>query len=211
MRPAEAPGSTLRRCGCLLQAGPCSSQLHALLPARSPHCAGLAQLRLWWGLGLQGLPLLSPQPHSPATVLLSPGLQGLGPAPRQQLSWQAEAGLHEQLPAGTCLNPRTARLQQAPQLTRPRCRAATNGNTYGNGTTPADQSAYYKLIYSYAESSIDNGGSLRGVSFWRWNAISGSSNLDAQDNALTLSAPRPSRVFPGPPCWRWNASKHPHG
>ena len=44
-------------------------------------------------------------------------------------------------------------------------------------------------IYSYAESSIDNGGSLKGVSFWRWNAISGVANLDAQDAALTLSEP----------------------
>ena len=44
------------------------------------------------------------------------------------------------------------------------------GNTYGSGQTDANQLAYYSLAYSFAESSIDNGGVLRGIAFWRWCA-----------------------------------------
>ena len=72
--------------------------------------------------------------------------------------------------------------------------AATSGNTYGVGTTPADQSAYYKLVYSYTESSIDSGDVLKGVAFWRWDAIDTGSTLSALDSALSLSAP-PFRQF----------------
>ena len=87
--------------------------------------------------------------------------------------------------------------------------AATNGQVYGNGTTLDDQTDYYKLVYTYAESSIDNGGALKGVSFWRWNAISGQSDLDAQDAALTLSEPScmPPPHTPPPPPGIWTCSR----
>ena len=71
----------------------------------------------------------------------------------------------------------------------PALRAATSGNTYGEGTTPADQTAYYKLVYSYTESSIDTGDVLKGVAFWRWDAIDTGSSLSALDAALSLSEP----------------------
>ena len=77
--------------------------------------------------------------------------------------------------------------------------AATNGNTYGEGTTPADQSAYYKLVYSYTESSIDTGDVLKGVAFWRWDAIDTGSSLSALDAALSLSKPRLAACPPAVP------------
>ena len=69
--------------------------------------------------------------------------------------------------------------------------AATSGNTYGNGSSPTNQFDYYKLVYSIVESSIDTGSNLRGVAFWRWDAINAGdlASLSSLDAALTLSMP----------------------
>ena len=69
--------------------------------------------------------------------------------------------------------------------------AATSGNTYGNGSSPTNQLDYYKLVYSIVETSIDSGTNIRGVAFWRWDAINTGdlATLSSLDAALTLSEP----------------------
>ena len=58
------------------------------------------------------------------------------------------------------------------------------------GSTPENQLDYYKLVYSLVETSIDNNGALKGVAFWRWDAINDGAleELSSLDAALTLSA-----------------------
>ena len=70
--------------------------------------------------------------------------------------------------------------------------AGTSGNTYGNGSSPTNQYDYYKLVYSIVESSIDTGSNIRGVAFWRWDAINTGdlATLSSLDAALTLSKPQ---------------------
>lgn len=68
---------------------------------------------------------------------------------------------------------------------------STSGTFYGNGSSVELQEQVYKLVYSYVESSIDNDGAIKGVAFWRWNAIS-TGDLSAQDAALSLNTSSPA-------------------
>jgi hypothetical protein len=58
----------------------------------------------------------------------------------------------------------------------------------GKGQTEKQQSDYYALTYSIVENSIDYNGAIKGIAFWRWNAVAtASANLASFDNAATIS------------------------
>lgn len=60
----------------------------------------------------------------------------------------------------------------------------------GQGQTEAQQTAYYKLVYSIVENSFLNNGATQGIGFWRWAAAtSNTANLGGFDNAATISEP----------------------
>ena len=48
---------------------------------------------------------------------------------------------------------------------------------------------YYKLVYAIAESSINTNDAIKGIAFWRWDAVSTGTIISPLDEALTLSAP----------------------
>jgi mannan endo-1,4-beta-mannosidase len=67
---------------------------------------------------------------------------------------------------------------------------AYGGNTLesGQGQTAQQQVDYYKLVYSIVEASIDQGGVIKGIAFWRWAAAqSPDTTLAAFDNAATIA------------------------
>ena len=67
--------------------------------------------------------------------------------------------------------------------------AASNGQIYGEGQNEQSQEDYYKLVYSIAETSIATNQALKGIAFWRWDAVSSGTILSPLDEALTLSEP----------------------
>lgn len=67
--------------------------------------------------------------------------------------------------------------------------AATNNQIYGANETEESQMLYYKLVYAIAESSIAVNQALKGIAFWRWDAVTTGTILSPLDTALTLSAP----------------------
>jgi len=58
----------------------------------------------------------------------------------------------------------------------------------GENQTAAQQLAYYKMVYSVVESSIDTAGVIKGVAFWRWAANTlPQSSLAAFDDYATIA------------------------
>ena len=66
--------------------------------------------------------------------------------------------------------------------------SAGSDQTYGSDATPTNQAAYYQQTYQYATQSINSGGPLRGMAFWRWDGINSEGTISQTDNSLTLSA-----------------------
>lgn len=72
----------------------------------------------------------------------------------------------------------------------------------GENQTAAQQLAYYKMVYSVVESSIDTAGVIKGVAFWRWAANTlPQSSLAAFDDYATIGSllPPPLPLPPPPP------------
>ena len=65
---------------------------------------------------------------------------------------------------------------------------AEKGTTYGAGQTAQQQYDYYKMVYQYAQESIDIGTGLKGVLFWRWAGVDENASLGGEDGAATISA-----------------------
>ncbi|MCJ1422622.1 hypothetical protein MMC29_000502 [Sticta canariensis] len=63
---------------------------------------------------------------------------------------------------------------------------STNNVIYGEGETEESQMQYYKLVYAITESSINVNGPIKGIAFWRWDAVSSGTILSPLDTALTL-------------------------
>ena len=65
---------------------------------------------------------------------------------------------------------------------------AGNDLQSGQGQTAAEQSDYYKLVYSIVETSINTADVVKGIAFWRWSAAaSPTDGLAAFDNYATIS------------------------
>lgn len=57
----------------------------------------------------------------------------------------------------------------------------------GQGQTEQQQTDYYKQVYASVESSINSGGPIKGIAFWRWaEAASPTTGLASFDTSATL-------------------------
>ncbi len=56
----------------------------------------------------------------------------------------------------------------------------------GHRETPLSQLHTYKAVYATVQRSIDRGGMLKGVLFWRWAGVDPTLDLSSEDEATTL-------------------------
>jgi mannan endo-1,4-beta-mannosidase len=63
----------------------------------------------------------------------------------------------------------------------------------GQGQTEQQQTDYYKQVYASVESSINSGGPIKGIAFWRWaEAASPTTGLASFDTSATLQSTGPT-------------------
>ena len=58
----------------------------------------------------------------------------------------------------------------------------------GHKETPLSQLHMYKAVYAAVQRSIDRGGMLKGVLFWRWAGVDPTLDLSSENEATTLGA-----------------------
>ncbi|CAL8466100.1 g5636 [Coccomyxa elongata] len=61
------------------------------------------------------------------------------------------------------------------------------GGDLAKGQTESQRMDWYKLVYYLVEQDLEAGTPLKGILFWRWDAVAAAVNSQIGDNALTLA------------------------
>ena len=68
------------------------------------------------------------------------------------------------------------------------CRYASAGGYFDRNhrETPLSQLHTYKAVYAAVKKSIDQGGMLKGILFWRWAGVDPTIDMSSENEATTL-------------------------